>query len=102
MASKIPNGGGKVELNDQGMIELFLSDEVAGILKDRMQAVKAAVPGSDLYVTQGPRGGKYARAVVRKGSDYDEANTGELSRALDLAGGRRGTRTRFQKPTKGA
>jgi len=90
MASKIPGGQGEVKLDDKGMIELLLSQGVADILEKRMQRVQSALPGSDLYVTRGPKGGKNARAVVRRGSDFEEANTGDLSRALDLAGGTRG------------
>jgi len=36
--------------------------------------------------------------VVARGSDFDEANTGELSRALDLAGGQRGFKVKTNKP----
>jgi hypothetical protein len=36
--------------------------------------------------------------VVARGSDFDEANTGELSRALDLAGGKRGIKVKTNKP----
>jgi hypothetical protein len=92
MASRIPGGGGSVELNEKGMKELLLSQGVADILEERMQRVKSALPGSEIYVTRGPRGGQNARAVVRRGSDFEEANTGDLSRALDLAGGTRGNK----------
>jgi hypothetical protein len=39
-----------------------------------------------------------SRVVVKvlRGSDFEEANTGELSRALDLAGGQRGQFTKNQ------
>jgi len=93
MVSKIP-GGGTVELDEKGMRNLLLSRAVADELRDRMARVQAALPGSELYVTRGPDGGDFARAVVRRGSDFDEANTGDLSRALDLAGGRRGTKNK--------
>jgi hypothetical protein len=60
-----------------------------------MLRVQAAVPGSDLEVTTK---GRRARAKVSRGSDFDEANTGELSRALDLAGGQRGYKVKTNKP----
>lgn len=87
--TRIPNSnGGYVELNYKGMGELLKSPEIQAMLRNRMQAVQSAVPGSELVVTVGRT---RARAKVINGSDYDEANTGELSRALDLAGGSRGT-----------
>lgn len=96
--SKIPGGGGEVELNKKEMRKLMLSSGVVKLLRNRMSRVQAALPGSELYVTQGPRGGGRARAVVARGSDFDEANTGELSRALDLAGGQRGFKVKTNKP----
>lgn len=95
MASKIPGGGGEVKLNFKGMGELLRSVEVADELKGRMRRVQSALPGSDLTVS---RNGRRARAKVLRGSDFEEANTGELSRALDLAGGQRGTKVKSRKP----
>lgn len=94
MASKIPGGGGEVQLNFKGMGELLRSQEMQTILAKRMRRVQSALPGSELRVTSGRR----ARAVVARGSDFDEANTGELSRALDLAGGQRGYKVKTNKP----
>jgi len=98
MASKIPGGQGEVKLNFKGMGELLRSQEIADELRGRMQRVQAALPGSELKVT---RGGKRARAKVIRGSDFDEANSGDLSRALDLAGGDRGTQVKTRKPKRG-
>jgi hypothetical protein len=42
--------------------------------------------------------GRRARVKVMRGSDFEEANTGELGRALDLAGGLRGTKVKTNKP----
>ena len=95
MASKIPGGGGEVKLNFKGMGELLRSPAIASELRTRMRRVQAAVPGSELEVlTRGRR----ARAKVVRGSDFDEANTGTLSRALDLAGGQRGYKVKTNKP----
>ena len=95
MASKIPGGGGEVKLNFKGMGELLRSPAIASELRTRMRRVQAAIPGSELEVlTKGRR----ARAKVAYGSDFDEANTGALSRALDLAGGQRGYKKKFNKP----
>jgi hypothetical protein len=94
MASRIP-GGGSVTLNRSGMRELLRSPEIQNMLSGRMERVKAAVPRSQLEVSAG---GNRARAKVINGSDYDEANTGDLSRALDLAGGDRGTQVKTRKP----
>ena len=55
-------------------------------LYTRMQRVQAALPGSEIV---GKIGRARAKVQVWRGSDFEEANTGELSRALDLAGGRR-------------
>ena len=95
MASKIPGGGGSVTLNRKGMGELLKSQDIASMLRKRMTRVQAALPGSDLQVNTG---GRRARAKVSRGSDFDEANTGELSRALDLAGGQRGYKVKTNKP----
>ena len=97
MASKIPGGGGEVKLNFKGMGELLRSKEVASQLRKRMARVQSAVPGSDLQVL---RNGRRARAKVVRGSDFDEANTGTLSRALDLAGGERGYKVKTNKPRR--
>lgn len=97
MASKIPGGGGEVKLNFKGMGELLRSKEVASQLRKRMARVQSAVPGSDLQVL---RSGRRARAKVIRGSDFDEANTGTLSRALDLAGGKRGYKVKTNKPRR--
>ena len=95
MASKIPGGGGEVKLNFKGMGELLRSPEIANDLRQRMTRVQAAVPGSELQVL---RSGRRARAKVINGSDFDEANTGNLSRALDLSGGDRGYKVKTNKP----
>jgi len=94
VASKIPGGGGEVRLNFKGMGELLRSPAIEAELRSRMKRVQAAVPGSELYTTTTSR----ARAVVARGSDFDEANTGELGRALDLAGGQRGYKVKTNKP----
>ena len=98
MASKIPGGGGEVTLNFKGMRELMKSSEVGSELRDRMSRVQSALPGSEIRTKQRP-----SRVVVQvaRGSDFDEANTGDLSKALDLAGGRRGTLKKFSKPKRG-
>jgi len=96
MASRIP-GGGTVSLNRSGMRELLRSSAMQSILSDRMERVKAAIPGSELKASAGRN---RARAIVINGSDFDEANTGDLSRALDLAGGDRGTQVKTRKPKK--
>jgi len=85
----IPGGGGYVELNRQGVGELLKSPAIQAMLRERMANVQAAVPESTLEVVVGR---SRARAKVIKGSDREEANTGELSRALDNAGGSRGDR----------
>jgi hypothetical protein len=95
VASKIPGGGGEVKLDFKGMGELLRSQEIANDLRQRMTRVQAAVPGSELQVL---RSGRRARAKVSRGSDYDEANTGDLARALDLAGGERGYKVKTNKP----
>jgi hypothetical protein len=94
-ASKIPGGGGEVKLNYKGMGQLLRDPAIAYELGSRMRRVQAAIPGSELEVT---RSGVRARAKVAYGSDFDEANTGTLSRALDLAGGQRGYKKKFNKP----
>jgi hypothetical protein len=95
VASKIPGGGGEVKLNFKGMGELLRSPAIASELRTRMRRVQAAVPGSELDVVTS---GRRARAKVSRGSDFDEANTGTLSRALDLAGGERGYKVKTNKP----
>jgi len=95
VASKIPGGGGEVKLNRKGIAEMMRSRAVANELSVRMRRVQSAIPGSTLEVLTG---GKRARAKVINGSDFDEANTGQLSRALDLAGGKRGNKVKTNKP----
>lgn len=85
----------RVKLNYRGMGELLKSSAIQAELRGRMQKVQAALPGSTLEVT---RGKTRARAVVARGSDFEEANTGALSRALDLANGSRGTQVKGKKP----
>jgi hypothetical protein len=96
VASKIPGGGGEVTLNRKGMSDLLTvashSQRCSGT---RMRRVQSAVPGSQLDVLTS---GRRARAKVSRGSDFDEANTGTLSRALDLAGGQRGYKVKTNKP----
>jgi hypothetical protein len=94
VASKIPGGGGEVRLNFKGVGELLRSPEIEAELRNRMRRVQSALPGSELYTTTQRR----ARAVVARGSDFDEANTGELARALDLSGGQRGYKVKTNKP----
>lgn len=94
MASRIPGNGGKVTLNFKGMGELLKSEPIRAMLQERMARVQAAIPGSTLE-TKNRR--SRVVAIVSNGSDYDEANTGDLSRALDLAGGQRGTQVKLRK-----
>jgi hypothetical protein len=95
--SQIPGGKGHVTLNYVGMGELLKSAGVQAILRSRMQPVQSALDGSELEIKVGRN---RARAKVIRGSDYEEANTGELSRALDLSGGSRGTQIKnVKKPT---
>ena len=98
MASKIPGGQGQVKLNFKGMRELLRSDDLGNMLEKRMRKVQAALPGSELEVTKSPT---RVRVKVLRGSDFEEANTGDLSRALDLAGGERGTQVKTRKPKRG-
>lgn len=94
--SLIPGSGGdKVYLNYKGVGELLKSQAIASELESRMRRVQSALPGSTLEVT---RGGRRAKAKVLRGSDFEEANTGELSRALDLSGGLRGRKVKTRKP----
>jgi hypothetical protein len=97
VASKIPGGGGEVKLNFKGMGELLRSPAIASELRTRMRRVQSAVPGSELDVVTS---GRRARAKVSRGSDFDEANTGTLSRALDLSGGQRGYKVKTNKPIR--
>jgi len=87
--------GDRVKLNFKGMGELLRSPQIAKELENRMRRVQSAVPGSQLQVL---KNGRRARAKVLYGSDFDEAATGALGRALDLAGGQRGVKTRTNKP----
>lgn len=94
--SRIPGmPGGYVELNFKGVGELLRSPEIANLLAMRMMRVQSALPGSKMEVN---RGGRRARVKVIRGSDFDEANTGELARALDLSGGQRGYKVKTNKP----
>lgn len=99
MASKIPNGGGTVKLNFKGMGELLKSTEIESMLRERMAKVAGALDGAEL--TTRIRRSRVV-AVVKKGSDYEEADTGDLSRALDLAGGQRGTKKAFGESARKA
>ena len=87
----------RVKLNSKGIRDMMKSNEVHQELRNRMLRVKAALPGSLIYYT---RSATRVAVKVARGSDFDEANTGDLSRALDLAGGRRGTRIKTPKPTR--
>ena len=98
MASKIPGGGGTVKLNSKGMRELLKSTRIRIELVQRMKKVQAALPGSELEATNTRT---RVRVKVIRGSDFDEANTGDLSRALDLAQGERGTKRKSKKPRRG-
>jgi hypothetical protein len=97
--SQFPGGGGKVKLNFNGMRELLKSNEIRGELVLRMAKVQAALPGSQLTAANTR---SRVRVKVARGSDFEEANTGDLSRALDLAGGQRGTFTKNQLAAKRA
>jgi uncharacterized protein involved in exopolysaccharide biosynthesis len=87
--------GDRVALDFKGMRDLMRGPEVQAELEERMARVQAALPGSEMRVSSGK---VRARAVVARGSDFEEANTGELSKALDLAGGQRGVRVKTNKP----
>lgn len=89
----------KVKLNYKGIGELLKSNEIRAELVNRMVPVQSALPGSKLEVVM--RRSRVAVKVAR-GSDFEEANTGALSRALDLSGGRRGTQVKTPKPKRGA
>lgn len=93
MASRIPGNGGTVKLDRAGMRELMKSQPIRAELVMRMIKVQSALPGSRLEAMNTRT---RVRVKVIRGSDFDEANTGDLSRALDLAGGERGTRTQKQ------
>ena len=89
----------KVKLNFKGMGELLKSNEIRAELVNRMVPVQSALPGSKLEAVM-----RRSRVAVKvsRGSDFEEANTGALSRALDLSGGRRGTQIKTPKPKRGA
>lgn len=90
----------RVQLISKGIREMLRSAEVERELVVRMQRVEAALGyGAKLYTT---KSSTRVAVKVAKGSDFDEANTGELSRALDLSGGRRGTKVKTMKPKRGA
>lgn len=95
--SLIPNNAGRVLLNSAGMVDLLQSNEVRAELVGRMAKVQSALPGSKMEVMVSKT---RVRVKVERGSDFDEANTGDLSRALDLAGGRRGTKNKSKKPRR--
>ena len=97
MASRIPGGGGRVKLNFRGMGELLRSDEIASMLEDRMSKVQSALPGSVMERKMRP---SRVAVIVARGSDFDEANTGDLSRALDYSGGLRGTQIKNVKKSR--
>lgn len=97
MASRIPGTDGKVYLDIKGMQELMKSNAIRADLVMRMLPVQNAIPGSKLSVVVRPD--RVAVKVIH-GDDYDEANTGNLSRALDLSGGRRGTLKKFKPNNK--
>jgi hypothetical protein len=92
-------GNVKVKLNSKGIREMLKSQEVEDELRARMARVQSALPGSEIYSTE-----SITRVAVKvaRGSDFDEANTGALSRALDLSGARRGTKVKTMKPKRGA
>jgi hypothetical protein len=92
--TKIPGKEGRVFLDRKGMGDLLRSRAILAELRKRMTRVQAALPGSTMYTTNTSR----ARVVVARGSDFDEANTGDLARALDLAGGQRGYKVKSRKP----
>jgi len=85
----------RVKLNFKGMGKLLRGPQIAKELEGRMRRVQSALPGSELQVLTN---GRRARAKVLYGSDFDEATTGALGRALDLAGGQRGVKTKTNKP----
>ena len=87
----------RVKLISKGIREMLRSAEVEKELRNRMMRVKGALPGSRLYVTESAT---RVAVKVTRGSDFDEANTGDLTRALDLAGGRRGTQIKMKKATR--
>lgn len=103
MASKIPGNGGKVYLHLKGMNELLKSPELEKELLTRMENAKAALPSNgqapEVYSKQRP---SRVVAILKRGSDFDEANTGDLSRALDATGGLRGYKIKTPKPKRGA
>jgi putative component of toxin-antitoxin plasmid stabilization module len=99
MASKIPGGQGEVKLNFKGMGELLKSNEIRAELVGRMARVQSALPGSKLEAVNGRT---RVRVKVGRGTDFEEANTGDLSRALDLADADRGTQVKTRKPKRGA
>lgn len=92
-------GNVTVKLNRKGMGDLLRSSAIGDMLSTRMARVRGALPGSTLETKRRP---SRIVAIVARGSDFDEANTGDLSRALDLAGGLRGTKIKTPKPRRGA
>jgi hypothetical protein len=79
------------------MRDLLRSKEVRAEIAVRAARVQGALPNSRLEITESAT---RVRAKISRGSDFDEANTGDLSRALDLSGGRRGTQKKSMKPKR--
>ncbi len=77
----------RIELDTEGMRELLESAAIESELVERMGAVQDQLPDSYMEVV---KAGRRVQVRVFRGSDYEEANTGELSAALDAAGGQRG------------
>jgi hypothetical protein len=97
MPAKVPGTNSKVYLNRQGMRELLRSNAIQATLEKRMVPVQNALPGSNLEAKMRPT---RVVVIVSHGDDYDEANTGNLSRALSLSGGARGTKTKFKSSNR--
>ena len=79
----------KVKLNSQGMRELLRSSAIEQMLVNRMTRAQAMLPGSELAVG---RSVTRVRVRLHYGGTFEEAKTGNLSRALDATGGARGTK----------
>ena len=86
----------KVKVDNEGMRALLESAAIESELVGRMSAVQSALPGSEMQVV---RRGRRVQVRVVRGSDYEEANTGELSNALDNAGGSRGNKWKTKPKT---
>lgn len=95
MVSKIPGGGGEVRLDFKGMSKLLRSSEVRTELRVRMARVAAVFPDAIMQDRTSSR----ARVVVyRFKTDREEAETGDLARALLKAKGQRGIQVKTRKP----